>query len=150
MKHLMNNHNSLKPLRHHPLMKTTSSKDSIYIGKNAGGELWEYIKNARHSLKIVSPYLSPNYIKELISLHNKGVKITLITADEIEVNQYSDFKHSDIIKQKKVDNPNAKHNKKISYLVSFSFLLISILSSILYLISSSLILYKFCSFILSK
>jgi len=38
----------------------------------------------KHLGKIVSPYLSPDYIKELINLNNRGIKITLITCDDIK------------------------------------------------------------------
>lgn len=56
----------------------------IYIGKSAGGKMMQEIRNAQRNVKIVSPYLSPFLIKELIYLHSKGIKIRLITTDEIE------------------------------------------------------------------
>ncbi|WP_051349467.1 phospholipase D family protein [Chryseobacterium gregarium] len=56
----------------------------IYIGKGAGAKLIQDIRNAKRNVKIVSPYLSPSLIKELIFLHTKGIKISLITTDEIE------------------------------------------------------------------
>lgn len=42
------------------------------------------IGNAQNSVKISSPYLSPALIKELIWLHNKEVKVSLITSDHLE------------------------------------------------------------------
>ncbi|CAA7386128.1 Cardiolipin synthase [Chryseobacterium fistulae] len=56
----------------------------IYIGKSAGTKLIQDIRNAKKNVKIVSPYLSPYLIKELIFLHSKGIDINLITTDEIE------------------------------------------------------------------
>ncbi|MDQ1097267.1 MULTISPECIES: phospholipase D family protein [Chryseobacterium] len=56
----------------------------IYIGRSAGAKLIQDIRNAKKNVKIVSPYLSPSLIKELIFLHNKGIEISLITTDEIE------------------------------------------------------------------
>ena len=82
-------------------MRTFSNKDSIYIGKEAGKEILSEIKNAKKSVKIVSPYTSPDYIKELISLHKKGVDVTLITCDKITESSYSDFRVSDLIKKEK-------------------------------------------------
>jgi len=56
----------------------------IYMGKGAGVKLMQDIRNAKKNVKIVSPYLSPFLIKELIFLHSRGINIKLITSDEIE------------------------------------------------------------------
>lgn len=56
----------------------------IYIGRGAGKKLLNDIKNAKQSITIVSPYLSPFLISELIELHNKNLKIELITVDNIK------------------------------------------------------------------
>lgn len=56
----------------------------IYIGKGAGKKLKEDLQNARRSIKIISPYLSPYLIKELINLKHRGIDVQLITVDEIE------------------------------------------------------------------
>lgn len=57
---------------------------NIYIGKGAGKMLLDDIQNAKKSVKIVSPYLSPFLIKELIDLKRKRIDIQLITSDNIE------------------------------------------------------------------
>ncbi|ASW75736.1 hypothetical protein CJF12_16590 [Chryseobacterium piperi] len=56
----------------------------IYIGTGAGKKLLDDISTARKTVKIISPYLSPFLIKELIYLHSKGINIHLITTDTIE------------------------------------------------------------------
>src|SRR5690606_4125004 len=56
----------------------------VYIGKGAGKKLLHDIDEAKHSVQILSPFLSPFLIKKLIHLHRKGIKITLITTVEIE------------------------------------------------------------------
>ncbi|MCF6346993.1 MAG: phospholipase D family protein [Flavobacteriaceae bacterium] len=56
----------------------------IYIGKGAGKKLMHDIDNAQHSVKILSPFLSPFLVKKLIDLHHKGVSVQLITTDTIE------------------------------------------------------------------
>jgi len=96
-------------------MITFSNKDHIYIGREAGKEIHEKIKNARTSVKVVSPYLSPDYIKELINLYKKGIKVTLITCDKIENNSYSDFRPSDLIKKEKVQDEKSKKLKKFLF-----------------------------------
>ncbi len=112
-------------------METYSKNSKISLGRGNGMEILKAIKNAKTSVKIVSPYLSPDYIKELIKLHNKNVQITLITCDNLETNNWSDFKHSDIINRTKIeDNKLSKARKLKKKLVKISliFLLISIVS----------------------
>jgi len=76
----------------------------IYIGKSAGGKMMQDIRNAQRNVKIVSPYLSPFLIKELIHLHSKGIKIRLITTDEIEdFYGYDKNIHKLIIQQQHTD-----------------------------------------------
>src|SRR3989344_6755560 len=104
-------------------MITLSNKDHIYIGRQAGKEIHEKIKNAKSSVKIVSPYLSPDYMKDLIDLHKKRVKITLVTCDKIECNSYSTFKPSDLVNKEEFYNEKAgKLNK--SLFKSFIWMLI--------------------------
>ena len=55
----------------------------LYIGK-AGKKLLLYIKKAKESVKIISPYLSPFLIKELLDIFVKGVGIQIITTDGVE------------------------------------------------------------------
>jgi phosphatidylserine/phosphatidylglycerophosphate/cardiolipin synthase-like enzyme len=56
----------------------------IYIGKGAGKKLLDDIENAKKSVKVVSPYLSPFLIKELIKLRKRNLEVELITTDNIE------------------------------------------------------------------
>ena len=56
----------------------------IYIGTGAGKKLMEDIEDAKRSVKIVSPFLSPFLVKKLIDLHYRGVEVKLITMDTIE------------------------------------------------------------------
>ena len=87
-------------------MKTISNKNFIYIGRGAGAELLHTIKNAKHSVKIVSPYLSAAYVQELIHLCKKGIDVTLITSDDLitERGKYSSFDVHDIVKKKRIQN----------------------------------------------
>lgn len=56
----------------------------IYIGKGAGKKLKDDMYNAKRSVKIISPYLSPYLISELINLKHRGIDVQLITVDKIE------------------------------------------------------------------
>lgn len=56
----------------------------VYIGTGAGKKLLDEIENAKRSVKIVSPFLSPFLVKRLIALHSNGIDVQLITTDTIE------------------------------------------------------------------
>jgi len=107
-------------------MKTSSNKDTIYIGRQAGDEILREIKKAKDSVKIVSPYLSGSYVKELVALHKQNKQITLITADNITENQrYSDFKPSDLVIKNEVFMPDLAKIKKRGVTLFFIFIVIS-------------------------
>lgn len=56
----------------------------IYIGQGAGRKLMRDLDNAKRSVKIVSPFLSPFLISKLIDIHNRKIIVELITTDTIE------------------------------------------------------------------
>lgn len=56
----------------------------LYIGTGAGKKLMEDICNAKRSVKIVSPFLSPSLVKKLIDLHYRGIDVQLVTMDSIK------------------------------------------------------------------
>ncbi|MFH6995887.1 phospholipase D-like domain-containing protein [Flavobacterium sp. FlaQc-48] len=99
----------------------------IYIGKGAGKKLLEDISNAKKSVKVISPYLSPSLINELIRLHSKGIEISLITNDNIE-DYYRDSEKNiyKLIIQKSIVDENAQklRNKWINLeeILRYSFL----------------------------
>ncbi|MBS3092365.1 phospholipase D family protein [Candidatus Pacearchaeota archaeon] len=112
-------------------MKTFSKNDAIYIGKYAGDEIIKEIKSAKSSVKIVSPYLSGNYVKELIHLHKKGRKITLITSDNIAENKkYSDFSASDLVIKNETIDLTLEKKRKNGITYSIILLIISLFTLI--------------------
>ncbi len=105
------------------------NKKEVYIGRNAGKELIEDIHNAKKSVHIISPYLSATYVEQLIEVKEKGIDVSLITVDTVEMDNYSDFTLTDIIKQKVHMNENALQERKtlLHYLfggIGFSILLL--------------------------
>ena len=93
-------------------MRTRSNSNEVYLGRGAGREIHENIKGAKKSVKIVSPYLSADYIKDLIWLHKKGVDVTLVTCDGIEESAFSDFRKKDLVREKRVEDEGKKALKK--------------------------------------
>lgn len=108
-------------------MRTFSDKNHIYIGTKAGTDIMKEIKNAKKSVKIVSPYLSPAYIQELVNLNKQGKDITLITSDNIigRESPYSDFKVSDLVKTKRTHDKTADKKRKLLTKLSLITTLIS-------------------------
>lgn len=108
----------------------------IYIGKGAGKKLMEDIQNARKSIKIICPYLSPFLIKELIHSRNRGLDIQLITVDGIE-----DYKDSSniyqLIKQYRHTDEEAQRKrdkwKKIANLLLIGIILLTIITFALFI-----------------
>ena len=122
-------------------MKTFSNEDSIYIGKEAGKEILHRIKNAKSSVKVVSPYLSASYVQELISLHKQGRKITLITSDNIvtERSPYTNFRTGDLVNKEKVNNIKTDKTRK----TCLKLFIFTIIGSLILLALSSFLAYGF-------
>ena len=86
----------------------------IYIGKGAGKKLLNDIHNAKKSIKVVSPYLSPFLIKELIKLRTRNLEVELITTDNIEDFYDNSEKniHKLIIQNRETDNIAVEKREK--------------------------------------
>lgn len=90
----------------------------IYIGKGAGKMLLNEIQNAKKSIKIISPYLSPFLIKELIDLKRRNINVQLITTDDIEdfYGNYEKNIHNLIIQNRKTDIDAENLRNKWAYI----------------------------------
>ncbi|MDD7886839.1 phospholipase D-like domain-containing protein [Flavivirga sp. 57AJ16] len=110
----------------------------IYIGKGAGKKLLNDIRNAKKSIKIVSPYLSPFLITELINFRKRNLEVQLITTDNIEdfYGSYEKNIHKLIIQNKKIDKEAVEKREKwkdlIKILTYIGFGLLVILIGIIY------------------
>ena len=93
----------------------------IYIGKGAGKKLLNDINNAKKSVKIVSPYLSPFLISELIKLKNRNLEVELITSDNIEdfYGNYEKNLHKLIIQNRETDFEAVEKRKKLKVILRF-------------------------------
>ncbi len=97
-------------------MNTYSKNTGVYLGRDAGKDIHSSIRRAKYSVKIVSPYLSPQYVKELVHLARKGTKVTLITSDRLEQSEphhkYGEpFYHQDLIKQKRITDEKTERRR---------------------------------------
>lgn len=55
---------------------------SIYLGKGAGSRAKKQMENAQHSIKVMSPYLSPDLVNLLVQKASQGVEVLLLTGDD--------------------------------------------------------------------
>lgn len=111
----------------------------FYLGQGAGKKLLEDINRARHSIKIISPYLTPGLIHSLIARHQAGVDVRLITMDNIE-DYYGSYEKNiyKLIRQHRSVDTDAENvrNKwmrqaEIIALAGYGLLGISILSAVI-------------------
>ncbi|SMO71150.1 phospholipase D-like domain-containing protein [Gracilimonas mengyeensis] len=113
----------------------------IYIGQGAGTMVDKDLKNAEKSVKIVSPFLSPSLVKQLITLWATNKSVTLITNDRIE--DYSHRKDKNIytlIRQIRTTHHDAVEKKEqyqntaqVLFYVLFGYLAFLIASYIVFL-----------------
>lgn len=106
----------------------------IYIGKGAGKKLLNDTRNAKKSIKIVSPYLSPFLITELINFRKRSLDVELITTDNIEdfYGNYDKNIHKLIIQNRETDEIAVEKREKwkdickvLTY-IGFGVLIVSI------------------------
>ncbi|UFH31400.1 phospholipase D-like domain-containing protein [Chryseobacterium sp. C-71] len=88
----------------------------------------EDIRNAKRNVKIVSPYLSPYLIKELILLHSRGLRIKLITNDKIEDFDGSEKNIHQLILQDKHVNKEEKQKRDKLIKLSENLLIVILLT----------------------
>lgn len=134
-------------------MKTYSDRTETYIGRGAGKEIDEEISKAKESIKIVSPYLSPSYVEDLLKLSKKGINVTLITSNEIEKDKsgnYSNLSDMDLIKQQIITDKKAKNERDkgmlysgIGFGISLLLLLLSLTLGFICIIISILVFSYF-------
>jgi phosphatidylserine/phosphatidylglycerophosphate/cardiolipin synthase-like enzyme len=119
----------------------------IYIGKGAGRKLLNDMRNAKKSIKVVSPFLSPFLIKELINFKKRNLEVELITTDNIEdyFGKYQKNIHKLIIQNREVDKGAVEKREKwkeISKILSYiNFGLVVVLIAIAYYLKDEKIVF---------
>ena len=110
----------------------------IYIGNSAGKRMFNKIQKAKKVVRIISPYLDSNTIDHLVALDDKGIKVKLISTDQVK--DYSTGNRlaplSKIIRQKRIvlnDKKEARNKFFTLVLTLFGFFVTYlILSGILF------------------
>ncbi|MCM4168408.1 Cardiolipin synthase [Arenibacter antarcticus] len=121
----------------------------VYIGTGAGKKLMEDIGNAKRSVKIVSPFLSPFLVRKLIDLHYKEIEVQLITVDTIE-DFYGDrqknihqliFQDRTIDKEAEAQRLKWRKRKQLLFLI-LTFLILALIATAI-LIQERMVLWGF-------
>ncbi|QWX85244.1 hypothetical protein H0I23_06290 [Cellulophaga sp. HaHaR_3_176] len=114
------------------------SNCDIYLESDAGEKLLNDIRNAKKTIRIISPYLSPLLITELLKFRKRNIEVELITTDNIKNFHHSSNQniHKLILQNRKIDDEAVEKRKKwieISKFLSYvGFGLIAILIGFAY------------------
>lgn len=60
----------------------------LYFGKGAGKKILDSIHQAKKSIKIVSPYISSNFVDWLTEIQTFGINVVLITSDNQKTDSF--------------------------------------------------------------
>ncbi|MBA3830175.1 MAG: phospholipase D family protein [Taibaiella sp.] len=57
----------------------TNVSGAVYSGYNAGRQLYRELMAAKKEVKVISPFITAGYAKRLLTLHEKGICVQLLT-----------------------------------------------------------------------
>ena len=117
------------------LKDTSINSGTIYLGRNAGKEIYEKIKSAQHSIKVITPYISSEYIDLLKSKALDGLDVKLIVSSDIGGEKDKHKSIRKLISQKQHINQllKAKRQKYLQYInAAFLILAIAIVIGVFY------------------
>lgn len=61
----------------------TSGRATVTLGRSAGSQLYHELRDAKFSVRIMSPYIKRHLIELLLELQQKGVTVTLLTSEDV-------------------------------------------------------------------
>lgn len=113
---------------------------NLYLGQGAGSELYHRLKRARHSVKIVSPYIKAHFIDLLSELQQKGVRVTILTTEDVLERERKAVAYK-LVQQVKYTNGRAERKRKIGRRYSLLGMAVSFALGIIGVISQSILTY---------
>ncbi len=107
------------------LKNTVINSGEIYIGRNAGEPILKDISTAQSSIKIITPYISSEFIDLLIKRSQEGIEVSLILSDDFvssDTKRYEIFKN--LIRQNRHTDDKKKKRRRIALsLISIGYLI---------------------------
>jgi phosphatidylserine/phosphatidylglycerophosphate/cardiolipin synthase-like enzyme len=61
---------------------TTHSQADVFVGTGAGSPIYHDIREARHSVRVISPYLGSHLVEVLLACQARGVAVTAIVSND--------------------------------------------------------------------
>ncbi|MDG4475596.1 phospholipase D-like domain-containing protein [Thiovibrio frasassiensis] len=95
------------------MLSTHTGDYNIFIGQNAGDDIYHCIKSAKRTIKMVSPYVSPEYIDLLLDATARGVRVLLRTGSDManNVEKRGEIYKKIITQQQHLDTDSQKRRK---------------------------------------
>lgn len=120
------------------LKDTLIHQGTIYLGRYAGKEIHNKIKSAQHSIRVITPYISSEYIDLLKNKAKNGIDVKLIVSSDIGGDKDTQKSLRKLISQKcHVNNELKLKRKKYTKYVNIAFIIFVIATIIgLYLKSN--------------
>ncbi len=84
----------------------------FFFGKGVGSKIYEAINNARHSVFILSPYISQGYIDFLLRKKKEGVNVSLITTTEAQKGDMNEIYKKIVLQHCVTDEEKLSFKKK--------------------------------------
>ena len=97
----------------------------VYMGTQAGKEIYERIKNANKSIRIITPYLSDDYIELLKEKELQGIKVYLIVSTDLSSKSKRKGSFKRLIYQIKKINTQKRNIKIISFLLAITLTIVA-------------------------
>lgn len=110
------------------MLSAHASDFDIFVGQNAGDDIYHSVTSAQSSIKIVSPYISSDYVDFLLDASNKGVDVLLLTGSDMA---NKEEKRAEIYRKIITQHQHLDEEKKNTREKWITFSIILIISSII-------------------
>lgn len=106
------------------MLMSFAKECGIFLGQNAGDEIYKAITKAQESITILSPYVDPNYAELLVQAKNRGVNVLLLTGTDFAGEKKKKDAYERLVVQTKIVNHKSKkirlYGRIVSALLSLS------------------------------
>ncbi len=104
------------------MMYRSRSTAELHFGSNAGGSLYEAMRRAKHSIFILSPFVSLGYIEFLTEIASRGIHVTLVS-NHYETPEMKEI-YKKVVKQERSINYKRWMIRKSGFLFCLSLLIL--------------------------
>ena len=98
-------------------MEIEAQKAKIFIGRNSGALLCKNICDAKHSIQVLSPYVSLEYVELLLNAQKRGVAVSLFAESDMASNTQREEIYQRVLVQHRSVNGKVQVAKYIGMLL---------------------------------